>query len=320
MRVLITRKLPEEGIASLFAHCEVEINYLDRPFSTEELKLAITDKDGVLCVGDTIDEAVLKAAPNLKVISNYGVGYDNIDVSYANKKGIIIANLPHEVTQSTAEMTWALILALARRVVEADTYVRSRDAFQTGPEVFVGTHLYGKRLGIIGLGRIGIEVARRAIPFGMEVVYSDCVRKVNEETKLPISYLTLPELLMTADIITVHVPLTTETYHLVDTKEFKMMKETAYIINISRGPVINEQALIKALIDGKIKGAGLDVFENEPSVPLSLRKLSNVVLTPHIGTSTYETRVAMAKRAVENIITVLHRGLPDNVINYPEEE
>mgnify|MGYP000848133702 FL=1 len=315
MKVLITRKLPAEGIANLLAHCEVEINHADRALSTEELKEALADKEGVLCVGDRMDSAVLDAAPYLKIISNYGVGYDNIDVDYATKKEIVVTNLPQEVTHSTAEMTWALILALARRIVEADAHVRKRESFQTGPEVFLGTHLYGKRLGIIGLGRIGMEVARRALPFGMEVVYNGRNRREKEEAELPMSYLRLPELLATADVISVHVPLTNETYHLLDTQEFELMKETAFVINMSRGPVINEEALTVALTRGKIKGAGLDVFEQEPFVPLSLRKLNNVVLTPHLGTSTYETRVAMAKTAAQAIITVFDSGLPKNIIN-----
>ena len=313
MKVLITQKLPVEDLARYFGGCELEINQGDSPLSPEELKTIIVDKDGLLCVGDRIDQALIDAAPRLKVISNFGVGYDNIDLDYAAQKGIIVTNLPHEVTQSTAEMTWALLLTLVRRTAEADAYVRSREFFPTGPGVMLGTNLYGKRLGIIGLGRIGTEVARRAIPFGMEVVHHSL--QWVDDKDLVIPCLSLTELLSTSDVITIHVPLTTGTYHLLDTEEFNLMKKTAFVINIARGPVINENALITALRDGKIKGAALDVFEKEPFVPQALREMRNVILTPHLGTAAYETRAAMAKTAAQAIMTVFKGGRPANIVN-----
>lgn len=313
MKVLITQKLPVEDLASYFEGCELEIYPGHSPMSPEELKASVADKDGLLCVGDRIDRAVIDAAPRLKVISNFGVGYDNIDVDYAAQKGIIVTNLPHEVTHSTAEMTWALLLTLARRTAEADTYVRSRESFATGPGLLLGTNLYGKRLGIIGLGRIGTEVARRAIPFGMEVVHHSLQWVEDKEIVIP--YLSLTELLSTSDVISLHVPLTKDTYHLLDADEFDLMKKTAFVINTSRGPVINEKALITALRDGKIKGAALDVFEKEPFVPQSLREMRNVVLSPHLGTATYETRAAMTKTAAQAIMTVFKGGRPANIVN-----
>lgn len=315
MKVFICRRLPEEGLKELTEKCAVEINPYERALTPEELKDYIVDKEAILSVGDRIDAKIIDAAPRLKIISNYGVGYDNIDIEYAAKKGVIVTNLPTAVTQSTAEMTWALILAVARRITEADRLVRASESFLSSPTLLMGTHLFGKRLGIIGFGRIGQEVARRAIPFGMEVVYYDQRRQPAAETSIPATYVDFLDLLSTADVITLHVPLTPETRHLIAEKEFEVMKQSAIIINIARGPVIKENALIAALQSGRIKGAGLDVFEKEPFVPQELRKMNNVVLTPHLGTSTYETRVQMALMAGRNIIDVMNGKKPVNTVN-----
>lgn len=315
MKILVTRELPREGLIELLEKFEVEINYLDRRLTAEELRNAISDKDGILCVGDRIDSLTMDAALKLKVISNFGVGYDNIDTDYATKKGIIVANTPDSVTISTAEMTWALILAVSRRVVEADKSIRSTEKFNTSPLSLLGTDLYKKTLGIIGLGRIGTEVAKRAIPFGMQIKYFDVQRKLKVEEDIPVTFLPLPMLLATSDVITLHLPLTSNTHYLLDYKEFDIFKENSILVNIARGPVINEKALLNALVSKKIKGAGLDVFEKEPFIPQELRNLNNVVLTPHIGTATYEARVLMARDAAESIISSLSGEIPKNAVN-----
>lgn len=295
--------------------CKVEINPFDREFTREEFGEYLLGKDALLCVGDKIDKELLELAPDLKIICNYGVGYDNIDLNYASQRGIIVTNLPGVVTESTAEQTMALLLAVARRTVEADAYLRERGSFEPNPLNFMGSHLFGKRLGIVGLGRIGQAVARRAVSFGMKVSYYDHSRKYETEAEMNLEFLDFDKLLVLSDVITIHLPLTPETYHLFGHKEFARMKPSAIIVNIARGAVVDERALIDALKTGQIGGAGLDVFEYEPQVPKELLGFKNVVLTPHLGSATLETRIEMAAMASQSIIDYSEGKVPQNVVN-----
>lgn len=314
-KVLVSRKLPIQGLQLLMEKCVVEINPFDRAFTREELGKYLTDKDALLCVGDKIDADLLDLNSSLKIISNYGVGYDNIDLRSASQRGIIVTNLPGVVTESTAEHTLALLLAVSRRVVEADAFLRVNECFESNPLNFMGSHLFGKSLGIVGLGRIGHAVARRAISFGMKVAYYSRSRKYESESEMNLEYLDFHKLLALSDVISIHLPLSAETYHLFGEEEFAAMKPSVIIINMARGPVIDEQALIVALKMGKIGGAGLDVFEKEPQVPEGLRNLKNVVLTPHIGSATLETRIAMALMASQKIIDLNEGRVPQNIVN-----
>ena len=315
MRVLVTWRLPAEGLAELAKECQVEVNQLERVYTQEELKLALADKDAILGVFNRIDQEIIDAAPKLKIISNFGVGYDKIDIAYATKKGIVVTYLPDAVTESTAEMTWALLLALTRRIIEADQLARSSECFTWSPNLLLGNDLFGKRMGILGFGRIGQAVARRAIAFGMEVVYSGHRQTMEVEARLPATYLELEELLATADVISVHLPLSPATHHFIGQSQLELIKRSAVLVNMARGPIIDEVALINALQQGKLKGAALDVYEHEPEVPLALRELKNVVLAPHLGTATIETRIGMTRKAAQNILD-FKRGLrPVDVVN-----
>lgn len=323
-KVFVTRMLPEPAMEKLRSApevAEVRINPHDCVITREELIEGVRWCDALLCLlTDIVDAEVMDANPNLKIIANYAVGFDNIDVAEATRRKIPVTNTPGVLTEATADLAWALIMAVARRINEAERFLRSGKWEGWGPMQFLGADVWGKVLGIVGFGRIGKAVARRAFGFDMRVIYYDYVRADEEtESALRATYVPFDELLKEADFVTLHVPLImhgpNKTYHMIGDREFDMMKRTAFLINTSRGPVVDEKALVRALREGKIAGAGLDVYENEPSVEPGLLEMENVVLLPHIGSATTETRTKMALMAVENILSALRGERPPNIVN-----
>jgi len=318
LKVYITRRIPEPGIEMIRKEHEVEVNPYDRVLTREELLQAVKGKDGILCLlTDKIDAEVFDAAgPQLKVVSNYAVGYDNIDVNEATKRGIVVTNTPGVLTETTADLAWALILATARRIVEADKFTRAGKYEGWAPMLFLGQDVYGKTLGIIGMGRIGQAVARRAKGFNMKVLYND-IRRIPEELEkeLNATFVSLDELIEQSDFVSLHTYLSPETYHLINEERLRKMKKTAYLINTSRGPVVDESALVRALKEGWIAGAGLDVYEFEPKLVPGLAECENAVLLPHIASASVETRTKMATMAAENLLAVLAGKMPPNPVN-----
>jgi len=318
-KVFVTRRLFDEAISLIEEYADVEVYESEEEPAPYDLILEkVRDIDGLLCLlTDKIDARIIEAGERLKVISNYAVGYDNIDVEAATRRGIYVTNTPGVLTETTADLAWAILMAIARRVVEADKYVRAgRWIHAWGPKMMLGSDVHGKTLGIIGLGRIGSAVARRAKGFNMRILYYDVVRREELERELGLEYKPLEELLKEADYVTLHVPLTRETHHLIGERELNLMKPTAYLINTSRGAVIDQKALYKALKERRIAGAALDVFEKEPIDPDDpLLELDNVVLTPHIGSASVETRKKMAMMAAENLVSVLKGVEPPNLVN-----
>ncbi len=315
-KVLVTRRLPDEALRLLYDTCEVELNPYDRVMTKDELIEGIRDKEGILCLlTDTITAEVMDAAVHLKVISNYAVGFDNVDVKAATGRGIVVTNTPGVLTETSADLTWALLMATARRIVEADAFMRNGKYTGWGPMMLLGGDVYGKTLGLVGMGRIGCAVARRAAGFNMRVLYYDVNRLSEDEEKaLNLEYSGFDELLKEADFVSLHVPLLPSTRHLVGARELSLMKPTSYLINTSRGPVVDEKALVEALRSGKIAGAGLDVYENEPEMAPGLPELENVVLLPHIASASVETRTKMGIMAAQNLIAGLRGELPPNCV------
>ncbi|MFC1884617.1 2-hydroxyacid dehydrogenase [Thermodesulfobacteriota bacterium] len=318
MKVLITGKIPDEGVDIVRKEFEVTINKKDKPMERKSLLELIEDKDGLLCmVSDKIDDELLNHAPRLRMIASYAVGFDNIDLNAASAKKIPVSNNPGVLTDATADLTFALILAVSRRVVEGDHKTRKKGCGHWAPGVFLGTEVTGKILGIIGLGRIGKAVARRARGFDMKIIYHNRRRfEIAEEKRLEVEFHDLNELLLKADFVTLHVPLHNETVRLIGNPELKLMKKSSFLINTSRGPVVDENALVDAIKKGEIAGAGLDVYENEPAVNPGLVKMKNVVLLPHIGSATIETRTKMAVQAAKNLIAGLEGERPPNCLNW----
>ena len=309
-KILVAGQIPEIGLQLLRDH-EVEMYDKEELISKEELVKRVQDKDALLSLLSTkVPEEVIDAASHLKIIANYGAGYDNIDYKYAVEKDIAVTNTPKVSTEATAELTFAILLAAARRIPEGDTLCRTVGFNGWAPLFFLGREVYGKTIGIIGLGEIGKAVAKRAKAFGMNIVYTGPNRKYEAEQELEATYVTQEELLQTADFITINCAYNPKLHHMIDEEQFKMMKKTAYIINAARGPIMNESALAHALETKEIEGAALDVFEFEPKITEKLKGLTNVVLTPHIGNATIETRDAMAEMAVRNILAVLEGNEP----------
>ena len=317
-KVYVTRPIPEDGVEMLRKKgYQVDVNPENKVLSKDELKKAIADYDGVLCLlTDKIDGEVLDAAgKNLKIMANYAVGYDNIDVKAAAERKINVTNTPGVLTEAVAEHTFALLMSVAKRIVEADKFVREGNYKQWEPKGFLGPQIWGKTIGIVGLGRIGSFVAQIAHGgFNMEVLYHDVKKNEEFEMRFSAKYRDLTSLLKQSDFVTVHVPLLPATHHLISAKELGMMKENAILINTSRGPVVDEVSLVEALKAGKIAGAGLDVFEKEPELTLGLADLPNVALTPHTASATREARSAMSKITAENIIAALEGKTPPNVV------
>jgi len=313
--IYVTRRIPQAAIDLLSSYFDVSVNPFERNLRRAELLEHIKDADAILCLlSDSIDRSVMDAAPRLKCISNYAVGYNNIDVEYASKQGIVVCNTPKVLTETTADLTWALIMSCARRIVESDSFLRSGEFKGWEPMLLMGADVHHKTLGIIGLGRIGQAVAKRASGFGMKVLAYDPSLPEDHNTALWKST-NLQTLLREADFVSLHVPLTEKTQHMIGPGELKLMKRGAILINTSRGAVINESALIEALRQNRIAAAGLDVYEKEPYIPQELLELKNVVLLPHIGSATTETRTAMGIMAAQNAIAVLKGEEPPSRIN-----
>lgn len=317
-KVLITRQIPEEGIAMLHEVAELDIYAHDGPMPREELLERAADCHGVLgLLTDRIDGEFFDAAPLLKGYANYAVGFDNIDVPEATKRGLPVSNTPDVLTNATAECAWALLFAVARRVVECDSRARAGDCPPWGPMLFLGGDVSNKTLGIVGAGRIGTAMAMMSKGFNMKVVYTSSSGRRNKtlDTELNAELVSFDELLEQSDFISLHAPLTPGTRHLFDASAFARMKKTAYIVNTARGPVIKEDDLLKALRDKEIAGAGLDVFENEPEITPGLSELDNVVLLPHIGSATVSARTGMATLAASNLIAMLEGRTPETCLN-----
>jgi glyoxylate reductase len=316
-QILITGDLPENVISPLKEKYDMEMNQEDRPMDRQEMISKLKDKRGLLpMLTDSIDEEVLTSAPHLKMIANFGVGYNNIDVRLATARGIMVSNTPGVLTEATAELAFTLILSVSRRLVEGDRMVREGRFKFWAPMLFLGREVTGKTLGIIGMGKIGKAIAIRARAFGMKILYFNRKRINSEEEKnLMVEYVDLKTLLAESDFVTLNVPLTEETRHLIGKNELSLMKSTAFIINTSRGPVIDEKALVEVLRARKIGGAGLDVYENEPALTPGLTELDNVILLPHVGSGTQETRIKIGALAVENLLAGLEGRTPPNLVN-----
>ncbi len=306
--VLITRQIPSVATELLKPHVAIEQWAHEAPMLPHVLLDKVRHVDAIISsVSDQMSDAVLTAAgTNLKVVANYAVGYDNIDLAAAERWQIVVTNTPGVLTEAVAEHTFALMLAVARRVVEGDQFMRDGKYEYWLPLGFLGPQLWGKTLGVVGLGRIGSWLADMASSgLRMKILYSGPRRDEEAEMKFGAKHRELDTLLKEADIVSIHTPLTKETHHLIGGRELKLMKPTAILINTSRGPVVDEAALIEALESKSIGGAGLDVFEHEPKISAHLKRLSNVVLTPHIASATNEARVAMAEIAAKNVLAVL---------------
>ncbi|MDO9558732.1 MAG: D-glycerate dehydrogenase [Syntrophales bacterium] len=316
-KILVTGRLPGEVLSALAEQFDAASQHEDRPMERRRLLDAVGDKEGLLCmITDSIDEELLSHAPRLKMIANLGVGYNNIDVRAATARGIPVSNTPGVLTEATADLAFTLLLAIARRVVEGDRRVRAGEFRFWAPFLFLGREVSGKTLGIIGMGRIGKAVAQRARGFDMSVMYHNRSRiESSEEDRLGAGYESMEELLRKSDFVSLHVPLMAETRHLIGRREIGLMKPSAYLINTSRGPVVDEQALLAALQAGQIAGAALDVYEHEPALTPGLTLLDNVILLPHVGSATLETRTLMAAMAARNLIAGLSGQTPPNVIN-----
>lgn len=300
----VTRKLPGTGVNRLREVAEVNINPGPGPPSREELLQKVQNCEGLLTMlSDKITPEVIDSAGSqLRVISNYAVGFNNIDLNYATQRAIIVTHTPDVLTDSTADLAWTLLMATARRLIEADHLTRSEQWATWEPTFMLGTDVHHKTLGIIGLGRIGLAVAKRALAFNMKVLYFSRTRKPEIEDRLSIKYASLEDLLRESDFVSIHVPLTPETRGLLSAEKIRLMKPTAILINTARGPILDEDALVEALRQSHIRGAGLDVYRREPAKNRELFKLSNVVLSPHIGSATLDTRTNMAALAVNNLI------------------
>ncbi|MGC8960894.1 MAG: 2-hydroxyacid dehydrogenase [Candidatus Bathyarchaeia archaeon] len=318
-KILVTRRIPEEGLGPLKGSCDLKVRDSRLPPSKEELISLIGDADGLICLlTDRVDGDVIAAGGRLKVISSYSAGVDHIDVDAATKAGVYVTNTPDVLTDATADHAWALLMAAARRIVEADNYIRSgrwREGWH--PFLFLGAPVWGKTIGFIGFGRIGVAAARRAKGFNMRILYHSRRRIAAElEMELSAEYRPLEDLLREADFVSLHVPLTPDTRRLIDRERLRLMKPTAILINTSRGGVVDQEDLVEALRGRWIAAAGLDVFEDEPIKPEDpLLSLENVVLTPHIGSATGEARARMAAMAAENLLSILRGVEPKHLVN-----
>ena len=318
-KIYITRRIPQAGLDLLKdKKFKVRINPLNRPLTHKELLRNVACQDGLVCLlADKINAEVIDTGKSLKIIADYAVGYDNIDVAYATRKGIMVTNTPGVLTEATAELTWALILAAARRIPEAERFLRAGKFNRTSwsPTLLLGTDIHNKTIGIVGAGRIGQSVARKALGFDMKIVYTNRSPEPAFERDAGAKRLPLHSLLKQADFICLHIPSTKETHHLIGHRELRMMKPTAYLINAARGPVVDEAALAEALKKRIIAGAAIDVYEKEPKVHPGLLKLDNAVLMPHLGSATVETRNKMAIMAVTNLIAGLTGKIPPKLVN-----
>ena len=316
-KVYVTRLIPEKGLEMILAFCDAEVWQGKLPPPREVLLGKAQEVEGLLSLlTDRIDGQLMDAAPKLKVISNMAVGYDNIDVKEATRRGIIVGNTPGILTDTTADFAFALVMATARRIPEACRYVRDGRWKTWGPKLLLGWDIHGATLGLVGMGRIGSGVARRATGFGMRILYYDVVRREDLEEEVGLEFVDFETLLERSDFISLHVPLTSETHHLIGTEQFRLMKPTAILINTSRGPIVDPQALYEALKSGQIAACGLDVTEPEP-IPIDdpLLTLDNCVIMPHIASASIATRTKMAIMAAENLIAGLKGEIPPHPVN-----
>lgn len=306
-KVYVTREVDREALELLKSQFEVIINEKGRNLTKDELTEEIVDADAVLCMlSDKIDSEVMDKAKNVKIFANYAVGFNNIDVNEASKRSIVVTNTPDVLTDATADLAWALLFSSARRVVESDRFTREGKFKEWIPTLMLGQEITGKTLGVLGAGRIGKAFAKKSIGFNMKVIYHNRKRDLDLEKELNAAWVDKETLLKESDFLSIHVPLTEDTKHIIGEKELKLMKKTSILINTARGPVIDEKALVEALKSGEIWAAGLDVYENEPKLEEGLEKLNNVVILPHIGSATVDTRKNMALMAAKNIIEVLN--------------
>ncbi|UXR33410.1 2-hydroxyacid dehydrogenase family protein [Staphylococcus simulans] len=317
-KVYIAGPIPQVGLDILEKN-NIEVDMYDSPgvVDQETLKNGVKDADALISILSTnVDKDVIAAGENLKVIANYGAGFNNVDIEYAESKGIYVTNTPGVSTRSTAELTFALVLAVARRIAEGDQLSRTKGFDGWAPLFFRGREVSGKTIGIFGLGNIGYAVAKRAKAFDMDILYTGPHRKEDKEKELGAKYVDFDTLLKESDFITINAAYKPELHHLFDTEQFKQMKPTAYLVNAARGPIVNEQALADALKDKVIEGAALDVYEFEPKITEDLKSLDNVVITPHIGNATFEARDGMAEIVANNTVDVLKDNkAPQYVVN-----
>lgn len=315
-KVFVSRPLPPEVIARIRERCDVDVHPADEPLKPGPLGEKCRDADGLIAVGVRVNEEVLKAAPRLRVVANAGVGYDNIDVAACTARRIVVTNTPGVLTDTTADLAFALLMAVARRVVECDRYVREGRWERWAWSMLWGAAVHHKTLGLYGFGRIGQAMARRGRGFEMRVLYHQRRRAPEEvEREVGAQYVDCETLLKESDFLSLHVPLTPETHHAIGARELGRMKPAAFLINTARGKVVDEEALIAALEQGKISGAGLDVFEHEPHPHPKLLAMPNVVLIPHLGSATADTRFQMASLAAENLLAALDGRRPPNAVN-----
>ncbi len=317
-KILISRRIPEEALARLKPHFQIEHYNKPTAIPRKLLLSRIKDKDGLLCIlTEKVNEELLAAAPRLKAVATYSVGFDHVDVPACTRRGVIVTNTPGVLTETTADFAWTLLMAAARRVVEGDRFMRAGKYVGWDPMMMLGTDVHGKTLGIVGFGRIGQAVARRAQGFGMKVLYYDAQRIFPEvERQFGAAFRELGDLLRESDFVSLHCVLDQSTHHLIDERAFALMKRSAYLINAARGPIVDERALVKALKSGRIRGAGLDVYEAEPKMAAGLAKLPNVVLAPHLASASLETRLKMGLMAAQGLIDALiERKRPEHAVN-----
>jgi len=317
--VTVTNIFPQVALDKLSSECDLKINRTS--LTKEELKQKVSGSDAVISyLTDRIDQDIIDRGTKLKIIANYGAGFNNIDVTYASERGIWVTNTPNVLHETTADLTWAMILGAARRIVSADRYTREGKFQGWGAKLFLGGDVHEKTLGIIGLGEIGRSVARRAIGFNMRTLYYQRNRlPKEEEKKLNAEHVTFEQILRESDFLTLHVPLTEETEYMIGNDEIALMKKTAYLIHTARGKIIDDYALVAALREGRLAGAALDVYEAEPELTEGMRELDNLMILPHIGSASFETRDKMALLVADNILDALEGKIPRSLVpGYPK--
>ena len=317
--VTVTNIFPQVALDKLSSECDLKINRTS--LTKEELKQKVSGSDAVISyLTDRIDQDIIDRGTKLKIIANYGAGFNNIDVTYASERGIWVTNTPNVLHETTADLTWAMILGTARRIIPADRYTRESKFQGWSAQLFLGGDVYEKTLGIIGLGEIGRSVARRAIGFNMRTLYHQRNRlPKEEEKKLNVEYATFEKILRESDFLTLHVPLTEETEYMIGNDEITLMKKTAYLIHTARGKVIDDYALVAALREDRLAGAALDVYEDEPELTEGMKELDNLMILPHIGSASFETRDKMALLVADNILDALEGKTPRSLVpGYPK--
>ena len=315
-KAYVTRRLPQPGLDRIAEVFDMEVSPHDRVLTRQELFDCVKGIDILVCLlTDTIDAELMDINKDLKGISNYAVGFNNVDVAAATERNLPICNTPGVLTNTTADMAWALMFSVARRIVESHNWNVAGNYKGWGPMIYLGGDVYGKTLGIVGTGRIGAAVAKRTVGFNMPLLYTDMIPNEELEKELGAKRVEMDELLQQADFVSLHVPLMESTRHLISTRELGLMKKTAYLINTSRGPVVDEVALVEALKNKVIAGAGLDVFEDEPLMKPGLGECENAVLCPHVASATVETRTKMALLAAENAIAMIQGTMPPHCVN-----